>query len=234
MAEIYDNEFGIVKLIQRSNIRRVTIQIRSHNSILITAPHIASRNYISNFLENNRLQIRKVIEALNQQNNKYYTPQNPPPTRFYRWKLIRTRVNAPTMRFVGHIVHVSFPMHYQWEDRITQETLKAMLVDILRKEAHRYLPKRLTELSLKHGFQVKGLQIKRMKSRWGSCISGRKINLNLYLMLLPDHLIDHVIIHELCHSIIMNHGEEFHRLMKSINPRYRDLDRELKEYRIDY
>ena len=48
-----------------------------------------------------------------------------------------------------------------------------------------------------------------MKSRWGSCTSENSINLNSWLVLLPDHLIDYVILHELVHTIHKNHSPEF-------------------------
>ena len=52
-----------------------------------------------------------------------------------------------------------------------------------------------------------------MKSRWGSCSSRGSISLNTHLVKLPDALMEHVVVHELCHLRHMNHGRAFYRLM---------------------
>ena len=77
------------------------------------------------------------------------------------------------------------------------------------EEAKRHLPGRVTELAVRHGFQIKGLKIRQMKSRWGSCTARKSINLNSWLIMLPEHLSDYVILHELVHTRVPNHGERF-------------------------
>jgi len=49
-------------------------------------------------------------------------------------------------------------------------------------------------------------------------------------MRLPDHLIDYVIIHELCHTIEKNHGKGFWNLMDTILGDAKSLSKELKNY----
>ena len=53
------------------------------------------------------------------------------------------------------------------------------------------------------------------------------------MMLLPPHLRDYVIIHELCHTVHHNHSPRFHALVDRLTGgRERELDKELKGYRI--
>lgn len=66
----------------------------------------------------------------------------------------------------------------------------------------------------------------------GSCSSSRDISLSYYLMLLPAHLMDYVILHELAHTREMNHGPEFWRLLDSLTDhRAKALRKELQTYR---
>lgn len=51
-------------------------------------------------------------------------------------------------------------------------------------------------------------------------------------MLLPAHLMDYVILHELAHTREMNHGPEFWRLLDSLTDhRAKALRKELQTYR---
>ena len=103
----------------------------------------------------------------------------------------------------------------------------------LRIKALEYLPGRLQALAKINRFEYSGVKISKSKSRWGSCSSKKNINLSLFLMRLPLHLIDYVILHELCHTIEMNHGPQFWELLENTcNGRARLLRKELKTYRL--
>lgn len=52
----------------------------------------------------------------------------------------------------------------------------------LRREAKEYLPKRLEQLALEHGFKYRKVTVKNLKTRWGSCSFLNNINLNLNLI----------------------------------------------------
>ena len=97
---------------------------------------------------------------------------------------------------------------------------------ISQKSSHT-TPQRWTMAKIHH-FTYQKVSINSAKSRWGSCSATGKINLSCYLLLLPDRLIDFVLIHELCHTREMNHGKEFKRLMRSIFSDYDNLNKELK------
>jgi predicted metal-dependent hydrolase len=86
-------------------------------------------------------------------------------------------------------------------------------IEPLRRQAKLFLPKELERLAKEHGFRYKGVKIQKSKTRWGSCSSKAIINLSLYLMNLPSHLIEYVLLHELCHTLQMNHGPAFWALM---------------------
>lgn len=103
----------------------------------------------------------------------------------------------------------------------------------LRRRAMEYLPQRVAEISKITGLTYNRLTIRPTQSKWGSCSSQKNISLSLYLMSLPRHLIDFVIVHELCHTIHFNHSAEFHALVNSIvSGKEKLLSKELKSYSI--
>jgi predicted metal-dependent hydrolase len=87
--------------------------------------------------------------------------------------------------------------------------MEAAIWRVLQQEAKRYLPARVSELSEQHGYQINGIRIRKMRTRWGSCSSAKNINLNSWLVMLPDYLSDYVILHELVHTKIPDHSSRF-------------------------
>lgn len=77
------------------------------------------------------------------------------------------------------------------------------------------------------------LQIRAMKSQWGSCTPSGKIILNLKLIKVPKKLIDYVIIHELCHLVEHNHSRLFYELLDKMLPKWNELRQELNQFSFD-
>jgi predicted metal-dependent hydrolase len=53
--------------------------------------------------------------------------------------------------------------------------------------------------------------------------------LNAKLLFLPPELVDYVMIHELSHLAEMNHSKRFWALVERHDPRFRILDRQLRD-----
>jgi len=115
-------------------------------------------------------------------------------------------------------------------DSSVQERARTACVRALKREAERLLPPRLQSLAIKHGRQYRSVGVKQLKRRWGSCDSHRAIILNLYLMELPWDYIDYVLMHELAHTVEMNHGPDFWRALTAMEPRAKLLSKQLKNH----
>ena len=101
--------------------------------------------------------------------------------------------------------------------------LKRWLTALAKKE---YRP-RLESLSAMTGIPFSKMHVRGQKTCWGSHSSSGTISLNYCLMFLgPAHL-RYVMVHELCHARHMNHSQRFWRLVGSVEPDYRRLDRAL-------
>lgn len=64
------------------------------------------------------------------------------------------------------------------------------------------------------------MEIRRMKSRWGSCTPKGKILINPELIKAPKRCIQYVVIHELCHLVITGHTKEFYALLTELMPNW--------------
>jgi predicted metal-dependent hydrolase len=130
----------------------------------------------------------------------------------------------------GNQVVLTVPSEFETESDQVQYFIKKVVTEVCRKEAKEYLPVRVQELAIQFGFSYQKIFIKNLKSKWGSCSSNGNINLNLSLMLLPDILIDYIILHELAHTREHNHGESFWKLLNTLTGgKARELNREIKK-----
>ena len=119
-------------------------------------------------------------------------------------------------------------------DENLQNWLRKVIEESLRRNAKSILPPRLEHLSAQCGLSYASVKINSSQGRWGVARREKNINLSYYLVLLPSHLIDYVLLHELCHTREMNHGERFWDLLN----RFTDgkalaLRKELKKYRTE-
>jgi len=116
-------------------------------------------------------------------------------------------------------------------ERIRQKYGSLDLGRVNKAAARRKLINRLEELSVWYGFTYNRVFIRNQRTRWGSCSAHNNINLNIKLALLPDELMDYVILHELLHTRIKNHSREFWSEMdRLVGSRAKELAKRLKEY----
>ena len=103
-----------------------------------------------------------------------------------------------------------------------------------KKLGRKILIKRVNELAGENNFSFNKIFIREQKTRWGSCSSMNNINLNRKLLLLPDELMDYVIIHELVHTRVKNHSKKFYTELTKVLPEARQLDARLSKFRIEF
>lgn len=108
---------------------------------------------------------------------------------------------------------------------------KAALQRWLVRKAQQHLTSWLEQLSHEKNLPFKQVQIRSQKMRWGSCNRQKKINLNCKLLFLPASLVQCVLVHELCHTVHMNHSSRFWTLMEKKQPDYAMLDAQLRKIR---
>lgn len=108
------------------------------------------------------------------------------------------------------------------------ELIHKIINQWLKNYARDYFPQMLNKLAELHGFHYQGLSIRAQKTRWGSCSSKKNINLNCKLLLMPEAVVNYVMIHELCHTIEMNHSHKFWSLVEDCDPDYKEHRKILK------
>lgn len=112
-------------------------------------------------------------------------------------------------------------------------TINREELERMRRAARQYVPHTIERLATQHGFRYSSLRISSAHTRWGSCSGRNGISISLFVMILPEHLREFIILHELCHTIHHNHSAAFHTLLnKTVAGNEHTYNRELKSYRI--
>ncbi len=116
--------------------------------------------------------------------------------------------------------------------RMSPEEERARIEE-LRRAAKADLPARTERIAAQLGLRYGRLTIRAARTKWGSCTSRNDLSLSLFLMTLPEHLRDYVIVHELCHTVHHDHSPQFHALVdRCVGGREKAPARELRGYTI--
>lgn len=100
----------------------------------------------------------------------------------------------------------------------------------LKSIASKYIHKRANELSAVLLLPYNKLYIRSQKRKWGNCSADKNVSINWRIIKAPAFVIDYVITHELCHTIIMKHTVKFETLLNSHCPDYKQAQAWLEKY----
>jgi predicted metal-dependent hydrolase len=76
---------------------------------------------------------------------------------------------------------------------------------------------------------VRSLAVRPMRNKWASCSTAGRLNFNGELLSLQRDLADYVIVHELLHFSVPNHGKLWKSLMRAHLGNYESLELRLKK-----
>ena len=129
--------------------------------------------------------------------------------------------------------------YYQSAEVLADNDIQAWITKTLeafaRKRVKERLIPRLLNMAAERSLNLNNVKVSSAKGRWGSCNSKGNINLSLYLVLLPRHLQDYVLQHELTHLIEMNHSPRFWaRLDEVCEGKAKALRKEMRGYNTSF
>ena len=102
--------------------------------------------------------------------------------------------------------------------KIQKKAVHSLITHWLIKQAKAQLSDWLFTLARQHAFQINGISIRQQRTLWGSCTVNKRINLNFKLLFLPKTLVEHILLHELCHTEHFNHSRAFWQRLAQLDP----------------
>ncbi|APP81508.1 YgjP family zinc-dependent metalloprotease [Xanthomonas hortorum] len=216
--------------IQRSALRRsqrVAIHVEPDGRVRLDAPLQATDAQIKRALIQRARWIHLHLMEI-EQRLRHVTPREyvSGETVLYLGRRYRLKVilgdQIQGVRLRGGYVEARVPSR-------APEVVRAALEGWQRERARLLLPQRVADVAaqLRWIKQVPPLSLRVMQRQWGSCSPLGRISLNLGLIRVPGACIDYVILHELCHLKVHNHGKGFYRLLDAHLPGWRGIKQRL-------
>lgn len=231
MKQSYNHPaLGPIEIERVARARNIRISVRK-GRVRVAYPWFSSRERALQFLDTKLDWVRATLEK--QQRTEAARVIRPPfRTRQHELRVVPDeKATRATVRVTSGAITLRLPTSASIANAEIQEIINKGITEALRREAHEFLPPMVEAVSRRTGLSYGSITIRATRSKWGSCSSRNDLSLSVYLMLLPDHLIEYIIIHELCHTVHRNHSAAFHSLVDHhLGGREKELNRELKQF----
>ncbi|MGK0270206.1 MAG: putative metal-dependent hydrolase [Cocleimonas sp.] len=210
----------------------IRIKLSQQGKLSVTLPSFSKHQLAHEFLQSKLAWIEKNLQKIN-----YQEATLPPKILDLRlldeyWNVEYKEIDSSISSSInlGLVEHADRNIELLGNNhQLNDSTIIAKLLNNwCRKKAKITFNAMLQELAELHGFHYQRLSIRAQKTRWGSCTYQKNINLNCKLLFMPEAVVRYVMIHELCHTIEMNHSSKFWALVKECDPNYKDHKQQLK------
>lgn len=209
---ISDKDFGKIHFVVRRSARNITMRVKE-DGLHVTTPPYRSITALLEAIAPFRECLRNVCSEVKP---KPFDLNFSIEAECFRLKLETSPLKNFTVSMRDETVVIACPAHADFTTDRVQTLVKNAVMRAMRKKAEEYLPPLVQYWSSLFDLPYNKVTISKARSRWGSCSSKRDISLSFYLMLLPAHLMDYVILHELAHTREMNHGPKFWELLNQL------------------
>jgi predicted metal-dependent hydrolase len=225
--QLYNIEFKVVY----SRRRTLGISVLPDSSVVVRAPYRASLKTISRIIGDKAAWIIKHRDSYKQKDvrklNGSFISGDIQLFRGKEYILNITESKKSFIQFIDTTIELGL------DTPGDPLAVKRLIYKVYKEEALKVFPEILGVVLRTHEnqkFKPTGLEIRAMKSRWGSCSKKGIITLSTELIKLPDIFIEYVITHELCHLKHHNHGKEYYSLLSELFPQWKKVRKDLRNY----
>lgn len=216
----------------RKSVKNITLRIKAKGLISITVNQRISQKQIEQFLISKKDWILSTLDKLS---NRILLSSEP--TLVKHMDKIYLLGNPKTIKIIPSTMDKIILL----DNEISISTVKVdeeYIRKLWEKWFNNYVKTNYTAILLKTMDSFQGLnmelptlKIRKMKSRWGSCLSDKRIiTINTLLIHTPIECIEYVIAHELTHFLHPDHSRRFYNALTIAMPDYKERNEILKQY----
>lgn len=199
--------------LKRSVRRSVSLCVKDDNSITVNAPLKMPLKDIESFLLSKSGWIESHL-LRNEQNNAFLT-------EILSYQKVLVAGTAVPLAIGANNEFLSGEVRVK-----AIKNLKKLFTDNL---GGRFL-EIFNLIKAQNNFRCAKVEFKDYKAKWGCCDRSGNITFNYKLLMLPPDLWWYVAVHELCHTVYMNHSKSFYSLVERVLPNYKTDRNRLKLY----
>jgi len=236
---LIDGKNYACKLVQNPLARTVRLKISIEKGLEIIVPRRFHPDHLDHIVAEHRTWILKQFTKLEERKKLRSAHQLQDGTTITVLGMPHTVKILPAPKQKPHVKRVQQLSYDQNAAVVTGHELhvhcdgslphsKKILETYLRKVAEKFFTKRTATLAEEMNVTFNNITVRGQKTRWGSCTRAKNLNFNWRLLLLDPHVAESVIIHELAHTVHMNHSKSFYALVERHCPQYRPLQKFLK------
>lgn len=218
-------------ILVRKKVKNINLHVRSDGTLYVSAPARIPWDYIEAFLEKKADFIIRAIAEMRERQQKFP---------------MLTLSDGDTLYLAGHPHTLDVRLGLHNTIRRSGQTVFMELADdtlaMRQKLYHKLLQSlgkklfpaslaRMLPLFIDQALPDPVLKQRVMRSRWGSCMPLKGIvTMNTYLAIMPEEIIDHVMLHELCHFLQPNHSRHFYDAMTIRMPDWKERRQAMAKY----
>ncbi len=153
-----------------------------------------------------------------------------------RWEVVVPAKRGPSDRMIKR--HVD--NHRLWiekqVDKLSREKQRSMLShggvprSIVEEHTLQMVEATVLRMRRVHPVTIDKIRLGNWKRQWGSCSSGMALGFHYKLSLLPTHLAEYIVAHELAHTTHFNHSKAFWELVERLCPDAKAHRKQLRQY----
>ena len=211
--------------LERKPVKNINLRIRKDGSVYVSANEMVPCEEIDLFIQSKASYILKAIDHFSElaqykpQPKQYVSGE----TFYIQGRGLRLQVSQATKETISSdgvyiFLKVKDSSDVEKKRRIVNRFLDQECITVFSEVMEDLYP-----LVKKYGIEKPSLRIRDMETRWGSCLTKKRIiTLNKRLLESPRNCIEYVVMHELCHLIHPNHSKHFYSFLTMLMPDWKE------------
>ena len=234
----WPEEWPDVTFIRRRNQRYLRLRVYP-DRIAVSGPSYCSLKEMEHFVHSQKDHISRSLIRLRKREEKLEAVVTSHARQMLlrgTWKNLQPATDLPLNDYVKsrnddwYFIENDQVIYFRPPQNIHAYPDKTAKLSYYRNLANIEIRDRFYRISETLPFEYNRVFIRSQKTRWGTCSSKGNLSFNWRLIKCPHWIWDYLFIHELCHTVHMNHSAEFWKLVNTYYTRLEEARAWIREH----
>lgn len=196
----------------RTRRKTIALMFNSEGKLVVRAPLRASERSIKAFIEEKSAWIYKKQAEISERNSRYQSVSVETGSEFYYLgdEFVIQPGESRRFSFSGNTLLVP------------KNTTLNKFAAWMKSEARALITERVELYAAQMQVSYASIKMSSARKRWGSCGASNSLNFSWRLIMCPLWIIDYVVVHELAHTLVKDHGSRYWSYVAEHYPRYKE------------